>query len=567
VNLGSVVVGDTFHFAFADFPDIYLITEIDSDTSMVLLTAPGDAVSTTYGVIRSVGETVDFALFDGRIAISDGTHRWHWYGATEEGTTSASFEEHGLPVLTTPPTVAVGSTLQGALSAGSYVWKQTQQDKRGVESNPVETQRVTAAAGDTATLSAFARRQYRATKTNIYRSRANGAGTYRIWKDIDALRLASGTSDGTTSEIVFDSDAQTIETNVHKFREATYKATTNSYPILSNSQTSMVLAGDISAESTTDDIYVRNGVLMDYASTGDIVDLTSDADLDFTKPAPTHNLQGETGAQFITAFDDRLAWVVEDSQVEISGRGPNAYRWLGVNDSGRGSYHKPEYEYMGAKQPVRRDDKKPVVGMWEMDNELYCGRQDGFFGMDRPSDNVLGFRFTQRLDYWSFIAPHSVAVFGGITYCLASRGGEYDIIQFDGYEAISVGQAKIKTTLDGMIDVHLASGVVFNNMYWLSYTPTGGSGGNSRTIRYYIGKGIFDKQPWGCGVFVEPFEVKSENEFLLYCAAPTAVGHIYECLGSNEDLGGVIQRLAVTGAMSSGQKAEWYRVAVSARNA
>lgn len=540
-------------------------------TVQTLIGETGFTVSTYGGAIdtgvfhieRRLGSTVDFALFDGRVAVSDGVLRWHWYGSTDAGGTSYIFREQGVAP---PDAPSLAFTTGGSLSAGTYEYYQTLEDPRGVESNPVTIQNVVATSGQKAVFSSIASVPEWVTKTRVYRSTVNGTGGFCIHSDIQALRLTAATSDGTTSELTVAAAAEDLKASAHKWRTLTYLASTNEFVILDNGATSVTVAGNVSAESATDDVSITGGMDIGYAQTGNIEDVTGDTDLDFDNPVPSDNDQAGTACSQITAFrnDGRLAWIQNTTQVYFSGRSYVANRRLGVNTSGEGMQHPPEFEYSHSHHDVNGDDKVQIVRMWAMGGELYTGREDGFWGLKMPSPEVSGWKWERRVDLYGLLAKYSIAVHSGLTYCLATRAGEADILAFNGFETLSLGRKKLGVTLDEIINPADATGVVYEGIYYLSYTKTGGTAHN-RLLGYYLAEKIFDKQGWGVDVFIPPY--RSGNSFLLYAYAP-GDSHIYQVFGSTQDLGGVIVRQLRTGKLSISEIAspevEWSVIHLSA---
>jgi hypothetical protein len=437
-----------------------------------------------------------------------------------------------------------------------------------VKSNPVKVQDVVATANQKATFSVISKAPHWVTKVRIYRSTVNGTSPFCIHSDISKLRLTAATSDGTTSEVTIAAAAADLKASAHKWRTMTYLATTNEFTILDNGATSVTVAGDVSSESTTDDISITGGMNLLYAQTGNIDDLTGDTDLDFDHPVPTDNDQAGTACSQITAFrnDGRLAWIQDDTQVWFSGRSFMANRPLGVNNSGEGRQHTPEFEYSHAHHDVNQDDKVEIVRLWSMEGELFAGREDGIWGLNMPSAEVSGWEWERRVDNYGIAAKYSVATFGGMTYCLAIRAGELDILSFNGFETLSVGRKRLGATLDEIVAAQRATGVVFNGVYYLSYANTGTN--NNRLLGYYIAKRIFDKQGWGCGVFIPPY--RSGDSFVLLCYAPSnALSHVYQVFGSAQDLGGVIVRNLRTGKRALSEVAspdvEWNVIHISSK--
>ncbi len=500
-----------------------------------------------FTIERRLGDTVDFALFDGRVAVSDGVLRWHWYGGTKQGETNYIFREQGVGVPDAPD-IALAGTL-GSLSAGTYQYRMSLEDPRGVKSNPVRIQDVVATANDTATFSNIPSAPEWVTKVQIYRSTVNGTGGFSIATDINKLRLTAATSDGTTSQLTIAAAAADLKASAHKFRTLTYQASTNTFTILDNGTADITVAGDVSAESTTDDVSITGGFILTYAQTGNIADVTGDTALDFDHPYPSDNDQAGTACSQITSFrdDGRLAWIQDTTQIHFSGRSFTANRRLGVNNSGEGRQHPPEFEYSHVNHDVNGDDKKEIVRMWSMEGELFAGREDGIWGLKMPSAEVSGWSWEQRVNLYGIVSKYAVATHAGLTYCLASRAGEYDILAFNGFETLSVGRKRLKATLDEIVRPDRATGVVFRGVYYLSYANTGTN--NNRLLGYYLDRRIFDKQGWGCGVFIPPY--RSGNSFILLAYAPSnALSHVYQVFGSAQDLGDVIVRQLRSGKRS-----------------
>ena len=547
---------DRFWFDVDGRAQAATIDAVNAEGEFMVPNYGGIETSGPYTIERKLGATVDFALFDGRVAVSDGALRWHWYGGTKEGATNYIFREHGM----SPPATSPGGTLAagGALSAGDYSYKMTVQDARGVESNGVELQRVTATVNQKMTFagSEMAKAKAWVKTLNVYRSRVDGGNAwYSIHPNFSSLRIAGHGTDATTSEITMNASAVDLRINQHQFRELTFKASTNAYTILSNGTADITVAGDVSGEGTDDEIAIVGGLVYRFAETADIVDLTPDTELDYTNAAPTHNAQGETAASQVTEFrpNGRLAFVINTTQVYMSGRGRNAIRHFGVNNSGEGRQHPPEFEYFPNHHDINADDKVEIVRLWSMDGDLYAGREKDIWGLRMPSREVTGWRFEKRQDGGGVLSKYSVGVINGFSFFLGSRAGETDITMFDGFESFSVGRNRIAATLDSIVNFGEATSVIYRGQYWLSYSVTG-TDGNSRTLRFYINRRIWDKQPWGCGVFLEPYE--TGGSFYLYCLAPnttTPLSHLYEVLGSTDDLGSDIQRLAITGKYSASE--------------
>lgn len=525
------------------------LNDIIGETGFTIPGYAGAATSGAFTIERHLGATIDLALFDGRVAVSDGVLRWHWYGGTKSGETNYVFREHGLPVPETAPTLTLASG--GSLGAGDYQYKYTVLDPRGVESNPITCQTVTATANQKCTLGGIPKAPRWATKAQVYRTIVNGTECYSIFPDIAALRVLSSTSDGTTTDIRLNASAADLIANMHVFRAVKFLATGNEYVCKANSADTITVFGNASAESTTDDVSIVGGVDLYYAQTGNITDVTGDTDLNLDVPAPSDNGQGSTGASQITAFrdDGRLAWVVNKTQVEFSGRSSNASRATGENSSGEGRQLPPEFELCQCHHDVNADDKVEIVRLWAMEGYLYAGRIDGFWGLEMPTYEVSAWQWKKRISQYGLLAKESVAVHNAGTYCLVSDAGEAEVLWFDGFQARGLGRRRLGSTLDGISVFENARGVVFEGVYYLSYTRTGQTV-NDRLLGYYIRERIFDMQGWGCGTFIPPY--KSGNTMLLYCYAPTAVGHIYRVFATASDLGGVIVRRLVTGKRSLG---------------
>jgi hypothetical protein len=565
---------DRFWFTVDGIAQAATIQTFVGDTGFTVSTYGGseDESSTADGIIieRHLGSTIDMALFDGRVAVTDGVLRPHYYGATKDGETNYTFREMGLAQPFKAPELSLAGTL-GGLSAGDYTYWYSVEDPRGVESNPIQMQRVTATANQTATLAAIPDASHAATRCRVYRTLVNGSSGYSIHPDIGARRVASATSDGTTSDIRLNTAADTLTNSQHVFRMLQYRATSNEYVIKANNGDTITIFGDNSSESETDDVLISGGVNLQYAQTGDIADVTLDTDLDFFRPAPTQvivtggtaryqNDQGSTAASLITSFrsEGRLAWVVNNSEVEFSGRPFTAYRPAGVPTSGEGP-HKPEFEYSQIHHDLNGNDNVETVALWSMGRELYAGREDGIWGLRAPSPEVTGWLWEQRVNQYGIVAREGVSVYNTAAFCVANRAGEMDVILFNGFEAISIGRDRLDATLDEIVNPADITTTIFQRVFYMSYTKSGGST-HDRLIGYYIDRRIWDKQPWGCGTFLTPY--RSGDDFYLYCAAPTALGHLYQVFGAAQDLGGVIQRLLRTGRImsESGDKVEWASV-------
>ncbi len=545
----SVRAGDYFYLD-ADGSGSAVEISSASGTTMALGSAYGGGTNGEYTIWRKLAADVDLALGNQGIFITDGSGPMHFYGETYRESGVYEFREVGLPKPDAP-----GSYIDqpdGNLLGAAYQFGIAFEDAAG-RVGPVEKgSPLTVLAGQRMMVTDLPNAPIWAKKYVVFRTQGGLFNLYRIWHDV--RRGLSAISGSGPTTLTLDTRAHELESKQHKQRTVKFDATGNEYRITNNSGTTITVAGDASGEGTTDYVEIAGGVDIENSST--CTDYASDEDatypdqgIDFWKPAPSekadgtsHNAAPPVGLSGVTIFKGGGHWIAHDGEARtwVSGRPLLADVWLN-EFAAKGQFH-----YCSIFHDIGGGDNKAVVKLWRQHDVPYAGREDGFFRLDRvEQDDIAAWEWRQTSDKAGLLAKDSLDIFDNTAWCLGTFAGKTDILRFDGYEAQSLGQRHIGRTLDAILQITKCTGVVFDGMYWLSYT-TSGTGGQIRTLRYYIEQRLFDKQGWGCGIFLEGY--RSSDSHYLLCAAPDAAngdqsGHIYRANGqTNDDLGNPITR-------------------------
>ena len=560
---GTDAPGDYFYF---NADGIAYATQIKacSTTSATLAAAySGTATSGAFTIWRKFsGTDVTLVPAGGRLFIFDGVKRPHWYGkhtGLESGTDV--FRECGLPVPGTAPTVAISGTTGGLSATSDYWWGVCFEDAYGNISNPVKTLTVTSGTTGTqaASMTDFPAAPKWVTRYRIYRSRKNTPDAYSIVKDLNYLQLSAISAYNSTADttlLTLHASARALTVNAHKQRYCTFDTSSSAYRITANSSTTVTVSGNAASESTTDYVSIAGGFDYTQVYASGYTDVSPDTDLDYTNQCPSENTQPPLGLKYghlfrgggtLCAYQDGVGTDVKThSLVWFSGRSTGAPLQSAVSTDGENELDYWPYSYDAGL------DKNRIMGFCDIGQATFAVKETGIqklYQDSRSRDDWFWYpvRGTEGI---GALASKTFITKEGLVYFLGHDGQQLDVILFDGRKAFGMFRlhdsqtktSRLRRILDDFVSYPAqATATMFQGRIWLSFPGTSGATTNTRTLRYDVKTRAVDVQPWGCGVFCEPYKDSSNNHILL-CGAPSDLGDVYRVLGTAADLGSSIVR-------------------------
>jgi hypothetical protein len=527
--VGTLQVGDLFYFDGDSFADRATITSITAATFNVN-SYGGASNSGAYWLVRRLGgSTVSLVPAGGRLFITDGTNRMHWYGDDGDGNTI--FRETGLA----PPSAAPAITL----GAGGGLRCQT----------------ATATTGQKATINSFSDAPSWATRMQVYRTLVNGDVTFSIAPTVSGLKSASKATSSGDSVFTLNAAVPSLTADQHIHRYVTFAATGNEYRITDNATNTVTLAGSaaFSDESATDIITISGGFDWTNADSSGIVDLTPDSALDLDHESPTDNTQPIAGLTQLHLFRGGGRLVAldpkEDTKAWFSGRPDTAAIKIGDAANGEG-----ELDYWSIYHMVGDQDSDRVKTFASIGPKTFALKEDSVWEVlqeDLSNDNWFWFPVQAAIGT-GCLSARSVIGARGMLYWFGHEGNGVDVIRFDGFEARgllrswnrTVGGPISRATLDSIISYDNVTAGMFQGRILMAYTVTGGSQ-NSRVLDWDVKHRNLALQPWGLGVFSNSYDDSGTGK--VVAATPTgSVSKIVEVFSGADDLGTGIARQLIT---------------------
>jgi hypothetical protein len=553
----TVKVGDLFYTT--NIANAVAVASVTNDTTFELADSSFNGTSgASFTLWRQVTDSLDsrLLLVDNKVWVFSTSHRPHWYNGTH-------FRESGLPKPAERLKVALADGT--ILTAGDYFWSYAYEDADGNVGPVIATGYYTAdSSNDIATLTNFKNGPAWAVKVKVYRTIAGGFAAYCITPDV-TRRLKTATKDNGTSTLTLNDDAADLVTDMHIDRYVEFVATGNKYLITDNDATTITVTGDASGETGTDTITITGGYDIDEVVAGSVIDSTPDASLDLDQEAPTHQDQAPVGLIYPHVFlgGGRICAYKDATQTEVyfSGRSTEAATATGDATAGLG-----EFEYWTTSHHVGRQDGDEIKGFVNVGPRTFCLKERSVWELFNESDDVLQYSWFPRAKTIGCLSPRAIVETESVAYWIGHDGHELDVIRFDGnvgygmFRAIDrrLGGSRLRATLDSMATLKLGecTGTFFQGRLYMSF-PTAAV--NNKTLRFDFKTFTADIQPWGCGVFAEPYW-DSADGFVMLCGDPIVLGNVFDVLGTQQDNGSNISRTLTTGRLHHGgvpSKSKW----------
>ena len=553
----SAQAGDVFYYD-DDGDALGVVATVDSDTQVTLTSFAGSSTSGAFTMLRVLSTgTAYLEVMGDRLWVFDGVNIPHWYGDRGDGT--LEFRPAGLPAPTAIPTVTLAAG--GALGEGDYYWAYSFEDRGGRVSNPIYTHAATAATDNKATLANILNGPSWATKVRVWRTKVNGSKFYSTYLDYgsEAPLLVNGTpSDAVPSVITLATGSASLIADQHIHRYATFATSGNTYRITDNAAGTVTVATNASTETTGDRVTITGGYDIDQIVSSGFVDLMADGSLDTDYQEPTENTQPVAKLTHPISIDGGGRWMAyeDDSQTKewFSGRNTTANIETGAAAGGLG-----EFDYAPQSHEAGVQDGHEIIQNLELGGRAFALKDNGPWEVFKDPIDVSDWDInpSELADGIGIIAPRSVAKKSGVAYWYGMDAMQTDIIRFDGNVAYgmmrhhnaSLGTSRLRAVLDSMTNYSGATGAMFQGRYYLSFATTGTT--NNKTLRFDIATQAVDVQPWGCGVFSEPYN--SANTFILMCASPSATAsNVFSVLGTQADNAASIARVLIPKAFTFG---------------
>lgn len=544
---GVVRVGDEFYYD-ADGIDAGGTVSAVAETTLTLDAYAGGATSGNFTIWRRMADVDSWlAPAGGRLFVSDGTGPLYEYGPQSDGSATYAFRQTGVPVPVLQPTLVAGTG--GSLSAGDYSYRISFESLRLEVGNPVHTRNITAIDTQKVTMTNMpvAPESPRASRYRIYRTKAGKTtGWFHLTKDI------TDKVTGIASQVITVAFGG-LTISAHIFRRIKFITTGNSYEITANAAGDVTVTGDITGESTTDDVLIYGGYKIStiQSASATFIDYSSDAELDLDNEAPTDNDVPPSALKNLVTFQGggRLGGTV-GSLFYCSGRSLNTAAKQGFSDlrvHGLGEFgywvSEPLAYEVGQKTGVN------VKALFELGNNLYAVTTTDVWWFRASSSDMIDYQWLPAAQDIGCVEGKTLAVLSDAAYWLGTRGQRLDIIRFDGQFGRGMLRGRNRATLLSIFNYTEATAAAWQGRYYLSYDSDNG-GTNDRTLRLDLDTAALEEQAWGCGVFMNPF--MSGESRLLYCGASTNLGHIYRVEGSAQNLGSDTTRILETGDMHFG---------------
>lgn len=541
--VGVVEIGDEFYYN-TDGKDAGGTVSAVAAGTLTLDAYAGSGTSGAFTIWRKFTDGDSWLIgAGGRLFVSDGVGYLHEYGPQEIDSATYAFRKTGVPVPALQPILALGSG--GSLSAGAYTYYISFESLRLEVGNPIQTREVTATADQKTTMTVMpaAPESPRASRYRIYRCKAGKeTGYYHLTKDI------TDKATGVAGQVVTLATGG-LTADAHIYRRLKFLSSGNSYEVTDNAAGTVTLAGTISGESTTDGVYIYGGYKISSIQTASatFVDYSSDADLDTDNEAPTDNYVPPLALKNLVTFQG--SGRIGGSSVRkfyCSGRSPVAAK-QGFSDFL--AYGLGEYGYWIGEDRAYGIDDRTVKGVFELDKNLFAVTEKDTWWFKSGSRDMFDYQWFPAAKDVGCLEGKTIKVLSDGAYWLGRIGGQVDLVYFDGQFGYARLRTRLRATLDAIENYSEATAAAFKGYYYLSYDSDGG-GTNDETLRYDVARQTVDVQPWGCGVFMDPFV--SGSTPTLYCGDPTNLGHIREVEGAAQNLGSDATRLLETGDLHFG---------------
>jgi len=550
--VGTLQVGDQFYFDADGYAERTTISAITA-ASFTVTGYGGGSDSGAYSIVRYLGgTTVDMLPAGGRLWVTDGTNKPHWYGDDGSGGNNI-FREAGLPVPSTPPAVSIGAG--GNLTAGTYFWEYAFEDAAGRLSNPVRMRSVVATTDQAATISAIPNAPSWVSKVRLYRSLADGDVAYSTSKDIFGLKgLSLATSSG-DSVWTFRTETPDLTIDAQIARYVTFGATGNTYRIKDNTSTSVTLVGAtaVATESATDQGKITGGYDYDAVVAANQVDVVPDSGLDLDHESPTSNDQPAAGLSRLHLFRGGGRLCAKDgtdsTKTWFSGREDTAAIRTGDNTNGEG-----ELDYWPKWKKAGDQDDDNIQAYGSIGPKTVALKENSIWELNQEDNSVDNWFFhpVQGAENVGCLSPLSVANARGSLYWLGHESNGTDIIRFDGFTARGMLKSfsrrangpTSRVTVDSIQTFAQATGGMFKGRYLLSYAQGTSPTNNSRTLDWDVKKRTLKIQPWACGVFGKSYDDSGTGT--LPCCAPTDVSTLFKVMATAQDSGGNIARQLIS---------------------
>jgi len=422
------------------------------------------------------------------------------------------------------------------MTAGDTSYCVAFESLRGEVGNPVITRNITVVDNDKVTMTVMpaAPESPRASRYRIYRRKASKeSGWFHLTKDI------TDKATGITGQVITLAFGG-LTASAHIYRRIKFIASGNSYKISANAAGTVTAAAgeDISGEAVTDDVYIYGGYSIADIQTASatFVDYASDDDLDIDNEAPTDNNEPPSALKTLVSFQGggRLGGTV-GSVFYCSGRSASVAAKQGLSDLL--AYGLGEFGYWcdaARAYDVGPDAGVDVQACFELGTTLFAVTTMDLLWFRASSHDMLDYQWLPAAQDVACVGGKTVAVLADAAYWLGTHGQRLDIIRFDGQLARPILRGRNRATLAAMYNLSEATAVAWQGRYYLSYDSDNG-GTNDRTLRLDLETRAVEEQAWGCGVFMNPY--LSGSTPILYCGAPTTVGHVYQVEGAAQNLG------------------------------